>query len=224
MKRAATTTRGRRRLVWALAAGVALASLGCGGGSADVQTANVARASQPPAVAFPEASAQWGAYSSLRFKLRIPLPDLRAWKLDDSSRAELVGVEPATRSRLVVLEETQPALVNHKGCEERARAMGLVPARPMRVIEDAVTVGPEAFDTRIVVAVESRGADGPLVGHVMAFGAYVRKCLFVHVATEVAEARDEATLSQRLALVRLRTIGGLKTSELEDVPREKGRY
>jgi hypothetical protein len=206
-------------------AALALSGAGCGEPASGVQTANVGAGAppQPPAKPFPEAESAWGAYRSLRFALTIPLPDEPTWKVDDHSRAELVAAQGSTRSGLVLLEETEPSLMNHKGCEARARARGLVPARTLRTIEDLVTVGPEAFDTRVVVAVESRGPDGPLEGHVFAFGAYVRKCLFVHLSTEVASPGDEAVLSQRLALGRVRTLGGIRMDALGEVPREKPR-
>jgi hypothetical protein len=208
----------------ALAAGtLALTALGCAEAGPPVQTANVGRAPEAPAPAYPESPEAWGAYRSQRFALTIPLPEVSTWKVDDRDRAELVAAQLSTRSGLVLIEETAPSLMNHKTCEERARGRGLVPLRTLRTIEDTVTVGPEAFDTRIVVGVESRGPDGPLVGHVMAFGAYVRKCLFVHLSTEVPSTHDDATLSARLALARVRTIGGIKIDELGDVPRERPR-
>jgi hypothetical protein len=107
-------------------------------------------------------------------------------------------------------------------CEARARTLGLVPERATRTIEDVVTTGPEAFDTRVRVALEARGpAGGPLVGHVLAFGAYVRKCLFVHLTTSVASEREEDTLSQRLAMARVKLVAGITIDELDTVPRAK---
>ncbi|HEY2517842.1 MAG TPA: hypothetical protein VGI39_43530 [Polyangiaceae bacterium] len=195
-------------------------TLGCGASDSNVQTANVGRAEEGPALPYPDSPSAWEGFHSLRFALTVPLPDAATWKVDDHSRGELVGAQPRTHSGLVLMEETEPALVNHKGCEERAKARGLVPNRTLRTVEDTVTVGPEAFDTHVVVGVESRGPDGPLVGHVLAYGAYVRKCLFVHLSTEVPSTRDEATLSERLALARVHTLGGIKIDELGEVPRE----
>jgi hypothetical protein len=45
----------------------------------------------------------------------------------------------------------------------------------------------------------------------------------VHLATEVGSEEDEATLSQRLALVRVRTLGGIKIDPLGAVPRVEER-
>src|SRR6185312_3297176 len=106
----------------------------------------------------------------------------------------------------------------------RALERGLAPKNldAMRSVEDVVTVGPEAFDTRIRVVVEPPARpDGPIVGHVFAFGAYVRKCLVVHVATSVPSSGAETVLSDRLVMARLRIVGGVRLDELGAVPREK---
>jgi hypothetical protein len=206
------------------AALLALAGLssGCAPGSSNVQTATIAQAHEPPAPPYPEPAEQWGAYRSARFRLSIPLPSPRAWRVDDSSRAELVATEASTRSTLTVLSESEPALMNHQLCEERARTLGLVADGALQTIEDAVTVGPAEYDTRVRVGVErGHGAERKLVGHLFAFGGHVRKCLVIHLATEVASEDDEQTLSQRLALARLRTLGGLKVAEIGIVPRGK---
>ena len=55
----------------------------------------------------------------------------------------------------------------------------------------------------------------------LAFGAYVRKCLFVHLTSSVASERDEATLSQRLAVARVKLVTGITIDELDTIPREK---
>ena len=188
-----------------------------------MQTVNTGRTVEPPARPYPESSADWGTYHSVRYRMTIPLPRPRAWRIDDHSRLELVAKEGSTHSKLEVTIEDEPRLVNHAMCEERARMLGLVPAGGLKTIEDAVIVGPEAYDTRVRVGIEAGTNGGRLVGHVLAFGGYVRKCLLVHLATEVGSEEDEATLSQRLALVRVRTLGGIKIDPLGAVPRVEER-
>jgi hypothetical protein len=154
--------------------------------------------------------------------MSIPLPNGRAWKIDDHSRSELVAKEAATHSTLTVLGEIEPTLVNHQLCEARARTLGLVPEKELQAIDDVVTVGPEAYDTRVRVAVErDSGPDKRLVGHVFAFGAYVDKCFVFHLATDVRSEEEEQTLSQRLAIARFRILAGIKVDELGTVPRSK---
>ena len=206
----------------ALACAAAIFAVACGPAAPPVQTANVGATDTTPGAPVPESSADWSGVHSARFAMTIPLPHASGWVIDDHSLAELVAVDRSTKSSLVVLRESEPDLVNHTMCELRARTLGLVPEHVTRTIEDVVTTGPEAFDTRVRVAVEARGgADGPLVGHVMAFGAYVRKCLFVHLTTSVGSERDEAVLSQRLALARVKLVAAITIDELDTVPRAK---
>jgi hypothetical protein len=206
----------------AVLAATLLGVAACGEAAPPVQTASVARPLEAPARPYPEGVDAWGPYHSPRFRLTIPLPHPRAWKIDDASRPELLAVDATTRSKLVVLSEDEPDLVNHQKCEARAQTLGLVTERGLKAIEDVVTVGPEAYDTRIRVGVESAaGANGRLTGHVFAFGAYLKRCLFVHLTTEVRSEEDEPTLSGRLALARLRMVGGIKLDALGTMPREQ---
>jgi hypothetical protein len=194
----------------------------CGGATAGADSASSKQGREPPARAFPEAPGEWWTYHSVRFRMSIPLPSPRTWKIDDRSRAELVAREASTHSTLTVLSENEPALVNHQLCEARARALGLVPEGPLQTIEDVVAALPAAYDTRVSVGIEKgQGPEKRLVGHLFAFGARVRKCLVLHLATEVPSEDDERALSQRLAMARLRTLGGIKVDELESVPRGK---
>jgi len=192
----------------------------CGGASSGARTATLRHTQEPPARPYPESRKEWGTYRSARFRISLPLPNLRAWAIDDASRAELVATEASTRSKLTLLSENEPELMNHQRCEERARTLGLVMDGALQPVEDAVTEGPAEYDTRVLVGVERAHApDQRLIGHVFAFGGHLRKCLVVHLATEVPSEDDEQTLSQRLALARLRTLGGMKVAEIGTVPR-----
>ena len=166
----------------------------------------------------------WGTYHSKRFGLVVPLPGMASWAIDDSSRSTLQARHAATQSTLVAATSIEPMLMNRQRCEARARSLGWVPddGAHLATLEDDVTVGPAAFDTRIWVAIGPGASDGdPITGHVFAFGAYVRKCLFFHFATEVPSARDESTLSTRLALVRTRVLGALEIDDFDEPPKAK---
>jgi len=207
-----------RALVRVAVAAVGLGAAACGAAEPSVQTANVG--TQGASIApFPEDNAAWTSVHSSRFALTVPLPNASGWRVDDSSRSELVAVDSMTHSTLVLMREVQHDLMNHAKCEERAKYLALEPERAMKTIEDVVLVGPEAYDTRILVEIEPRSSEGVLVGHLFAFGAYVR-CLFLHLTTAVPSERDEETLSQRLAVARVRMLGGIRVDELEAVPRE----
>ena len=81
----------------------------------------------------------------------------------------------------------------------------------LRDLEDESGLTQQTFDTRTVVAIEpGSGPDSPLVGHVMAFGGFLRKCFVFDFSTEVDGAADEPVLSSRLAYARARILGGLE--------------
>jgi hypothetical protein len=198
---------------------------GCAEAPPKIEAATIGANGGEAAMPYPEAESAWGKLHSLRFHLQIPVPDPTGWKIDDRSRAELAASQASTKSRLVVSLETEPSLMNRQRCEARARELGLVPDA-LRTVEDTVTIGPEAYDTRVLVAIEApksakNAENEPITGHVFAFGAYVRRCLFVHLATEIPAGRDESILSQRLALARVRLVGGITMDNFQEVPREK---
>lgn len=164
----------------------------------------------------------WGTAHSKRFALTVPLPEPKNWTLDDHSQRELTVRHAGTRSMLQIYATTEPSLVNRQRCEERARALGFVPAGKLTTVEDEVTIGPSAYDTRVWVALLPGPTErDPILGHVFAFGGYIRKCLFFHFQTEVASARDESALSARLALVRTRVFGALALDDFDSPPREE---
>ena len=177
---------------------------------------------EPPSPEFAEST--WGKFHSDRFQLTLPLPDGKRWKIDDHAQPQLMAKHAGTTSVVTAYTSVERDLVNHKACEDRARDAGLVP-KDLRTVESAVTIGPDAFDSRIWVALEARANPGgrgeaapakdapggrSLTGHVFLFGAYIRKCLFFHLATTVPTAEDEPRLSARLASARVRMLGELK--------------
>jgi hypothetical protein len=156
----------------------------------------------------------------LRFKLSVPLPDGRSWKIDDHKRRELVATHAPTRSTLTVYSFAEPDLMNRQSCEARARESGLVTLRDPRTIADETTVGPDAYDTRIWIALETgASSESPLIGHAFLFGAYVRKCLFVHYETSVPSQKDEPILTSRLATARLLVLGGIRMEPFDEPAR-----
>jgi hypothetical protein len=196
--------------------------LGCGGPAHVESATSAAQPQEAVASGFSDDDRGWAKYHSKRFALSIPMPDGKNWKIDDHSRRELVATHPSTRSTLVFATSNEGELMNRQKCEERARQQGLVPTGDLRTVDDEVTVGPEAFDTRVWVALEPGKNEGaPIVGHLFAFGAYVRRCMFFHLTSEVTTARDESVLSSRLATARVRMLGGLTVDDFDAVPREK---
>jgi hypothetical protein len=169
----------------------------------------------------------WGKFHSTRFRITLPLPDGRAWRIDDHKNAYLTAYHAGTNSHVTLYTSVERELVNHKACEDRARDSGLIPREELSTVESTITIGPEAYDSRIWVAAEPvKKRSMPLTGHVFLIGAYVRTCLFLHLQTTVDSAEEEAKLSARLASARVTMLNGLKidpprTTEESEVPRAK---
>jgi hypothetical protein len=180
----------------------------------------------PVAPRYPTDDAAWGRYHSKRFQLSFPLPDGKAWRIDDHSRPSLFALHDATSSRVWVQATQEDELVNRQKCEARARDLGWVTSNRLTTVEDETTIGPEAYDSRIWVAIDAGKPGGAIEGHVYLFGAFIRRCLLVHVSTTVPSAKDEDVLSERLALARARIVRGLtldppRTTDDATVPRDK---
>jgi hypothetical protein len=186
-----------------------------------------AAASSPRAPEYASEEASWGKFHSKRFQVTVPLPDGRGWKIDDHRGAELVAVHPPTASRLVVRATFEEELMNRQRCEERARAFGWLPREStLTTVEDEVHVGPEAYDSRVWVAIDAAKPGGGVEGHVFLFGAFLRRCLLVHLATTVASAKDEEVLASRLAVGTARMVKAIaidppRTTDDAIVPRDK---
>jgi hypothetical protein len=196
-----------------------LALAACGGTSASVPLPVPARAAP---IAFPDDPKPLPRFHSKRFALSLPLPDGKAWRIDDHTRPELVAKHPPTRSTVTVVVFRAEELVGRSQCEALARERKVVPAGDLQVLEEQTGITQQTFDTRTVVAIAPGvGPDQPVVGHVMAFGGFLRKCFAFDFATEVDGAADEAVLSARLAYARARILGGMEIETLGAVQRER---
>lgn len=206
---------------------VALALLlgaGCGDPAAKTpptQPDLVVKPAHPPS--FASDATGWGAFHSKRFNVSIPLPDGKAWKIDDHKSDDLVATHAPTSSRLTLRAEFEEQLMNRARCEARARARGIVPDNAdaaFTTVEDEAWVGPESYDSRVWVAVEAGRPDGRVVGHVFLFGSFVKQCLLVHFSTEVP-AKEEQLLADRLAIAEERIVKAIKLDAprtIEDAP------
>jgi hypothetical protein len=201
---------------------LALAGSACACAPPARQTVLVPAATRPPEVAFSDDPHPLPHYHSKRLALTVPLPDGHAWRIDDHTLPELVATHEPTHSRLVLAVFRADELVGRSQCEALARDRRLVPDGKLHTLEDAVDITQDGYDTRIWVAVEpGSGPTSPLVGHVLAFGGFLRKCYVFHYSTEVGGAADEPVLSARLAYARERILGGMKLDPFAAVSREK---
>lgn len=181
-------------------------------------------AGRPPEYASDDGA--WGKFHSKRFQITVPLPDGRAWKIDDHRSAELVAVHAPTDSHLTILATQEEELMNRQRCEERARARGWVKKSTLTTVDDQVTVGPDAYDSRVSVAIDATKEGGGVEGHVFLFGAFLRRCLLVHLTTSVASPTDDEVLASRLAvgsarIVKAITLDPPRTTDDAVVPRDK---
>jgi hypothetical protein len=160
-------------------------------------------------------------YHSRRLALSLSLPDGHAWRIDDHSLPELVATHAPTRSKLLVAVFHTDGLVGRTQCEALSRSRKIVPAGDLRTLEDEAAFTQVTFDTRVWVAVEPGGGpDRSLVGYVMAFGGFLRKCFAFVFSTQVDGASQEPVLSARLAFARARILGGLTLDAFDTVPRD----
>jgi hypothetical protein len=177
--------------------------------------------------------ASWGKFHSKRFQLTVPLPEGRTWKIDDHRQPELVAVHAPTSSRLTIVATQEEELMNRARCEERARGMGWVPGpaprstvEPLTTVDDQVQTGPEAFDSRVWVAIDASQPNGAVAGHVFLFGAFLRRCLLVHFTTTVPSSKEEGVLASRLAIAGARVVKSIaldspRTTDSAAIPRDK---
>lgn len=119
--------------------------------------------------------------------------------------------------------------MNRRRCEERARAIGFVPNRDLTTVEDEVHLGPDAYDSRVWVALDAAAPNGDVEGHVFLFGALLRRCLLVHLVTRVPGSKTataEEVLASRLAIATTRIVKGIRvdaplTTDSAELPRAK---
>ena len=176
---------------------------------------------RPVAVSFPDDPRPLPRFHSTRFAASLPLPDGRAWRIDDHSKDALVATHAPTRSRVLLATFRAEELVGRSQCEALARERRLVPLDDVHPLEEETGLTQETFDTRTVVAVVPGATpQQPLVGHVTAFGGFLRKCFVFDFSTEVDGAAEEPILSARLAYARARILGGLKLDPFATVQRE----
>jgi hypothetical protein len=142
----------------------------------------------------------WGDFRSRRFHLLIPLPDGKAWRIDDHTSQWLSATHPASQSELLVRVWRDADRMNRTRCEAQARLWRPLPERAGTdiVATRRVNVPPE-HDTTVEVGVSAEQPGKPLHGFAMAFGGWSHGC-FAYVYTTRATGDSVArVLSERLA-------------------------
>ena len=208
----------------------ALSLLACGSNQSQPSdpsnNGSTANAPPPRPPQFSTEDAGVGRFHSKRFQLSFPLPDGKTWKIDDHSKPELFATHAPTSSSVMVVTTNEEELMNRARCETRARELGHVPKGDLTTVENEILTHPDAYDSRVWVALDPGRPGGAVDGHVFLFGSFLRRCLIVRVTTTVPSAKDLDVLSSRLAIVRGQVIRGLKldpmrTTDDATVPRDR---
>ncbi len=175
----------------------------------------------PPAPTEPAAftaGARMQHFHSTRFGVSVPFPDGPRWRIVDHKIPTLRATHEGTRSVVELAIWHEDELVNRAKCEAHAHEKGIAREASGEEVSTEITPFPPGWDTGIWVGVDRSGPnDRDVTGHMIAFGAFIHKCLYFHFET-TAEVAHADVISDRLAFVRLRMFGGL-TLDSFDVPR-----
>lgn len=153
----------------------------------------------------------WGTFPSKRFGLEVPLPDGRAWKIDDHASSWLTARHEPTRSLLVLRSWQTMEIVNRARCERTARVWRTLPEREgTDLIDEYPLAFPPDHDTRVEVRIRGSLGRERVGGLVMAFGGWARRCFVWAYTTEAFGRGAEEVVGARLAVMAERSLGGLE--------------
>jgi len=208
---------------WLLAAVLPLAACGSPPAAPPPPVPSGAAPAPAPAPA-PLGGLAWGTFHSERFELLLPLPDGRAWRIDDHGGPWLSATHPGSESALVVRSWTEDGRVNRQRCEERARLWRTFPdpARAEEVKARSVDA-PAGFDTFVSIGVLTGKPDAPIAGFALAFGGHGHRC-FAWAYTTLARGPGAAELlGERLATMVERSLGKvvIESELVPHIPRER---
>ncbi len=162
------------------------------------------------------AGARMQHFHSTRFGVSIPFPDGPRWKILDHRIPILRATHEGTKSVVELAMWHEDALVNRAMCEERAHQKAIAREASGEEVSTELAPVPAGWDTGIWIGVD-RVNDHEATGHLIAFGAFIHKCLYFHFET-TADLAHLDVISDRLAFARLRMFGGLALDSF-DVPR-----
>ncbi len=178
---------------------------GCG---APPSGATAPVASSAAVVARPVSRTGWedkpvGRFHSKRFAFWIPLPDGATWKINDHRSSWLTATHAPTSSSLSVRVYLEDEAVNRARCEAHVRADDpALPTEPLSPASEArdrsILAGWDAHSLVATVPHSKPGQPLDVEGHLVVFGAQVRRCLVVHFATRAVGAEAEEVVGARL--------------------------
>ena len=156
-------------------------------------------------------------FHSTRFDVSLPLPDGHHWRIDDHSAPVLRATHAATDSVVELAVWREEELDNRAKCEERARDKHWAPEAAGDEISTEIVSFPAGWDTGVWIGADHDRKN--VTGELVAYGAYIHKCLYFRFTTK-APLADASLISDRLAFARLRIFGGLELDTF-DVPRQR---
>jgi hypothetical protein len=176
----------------------------------------VAKPVDPPEPAAFTAGARMQHFHSTRFGVSIPFPDGPRWRIVDHKIPVMRATHEGTRSVVELAMWHEDELVNRTICETRAHEKGFAKEASGEEVSTEVVQIPEGWDTGIWVGVD-RPNERDVTGQLIAFGAFIHKCLYFRFETTTDVAHADV-ISDRLAFARLRMFGALSLDSF-DVPR-----
>jgi hypothetical protein len=209
----------------ALLAGLVLGALtGCDAPVIVGPAAPVGPVASAPAAIKGLGEGRAGEFVSLRFGLKLPLPDGGGWRIDDHGSSWLVAKHAGAASELAVRVWREEAVMNRARCEEWARFGRKIPERDgADTVEKRAVDVPPGFDTVVEVGVTAPAAVGKkarvgedLRAFALAFGGKGKRCFAWIYTTSAGGPGAEAALGERLATMVQGSLGATTTvNELE---------
>jgi len=194
----------------------------CGGAPPPAPLAPKAKPVSAPAdLAF--ADRAWGAVSSERFFLELPLPESQSWTIDDRSGRWLVAVNVPTKSMIWIRAWREGSVMTHGACEAVARPWrrDLFGPDAASLVDRRSLAAPDGFDTEVGFSVRRSG--NALGGVAVAVGARFRNCLVMAYATRAEGAGAELAVADRLSFVAERIFGRARNRTIDDRVGPSGR-
>ena len=178
----------------------------------------------PPLPTF--AAGQEGTFRSTRSPIRVPLPEGRAWRIDDHTTPWLTATHDASSSTLLVRTWNEEGRASRARCEERAKLWRKLPERAgAEIVQDRAIDAPPGFDTRLLVGVVPSTHGGSTTAFASALGAHAHRC-FVWIYTTGARGPGaEAVLGERLAAMVEASLAKttIESGLAPHIPRDPGR-
>jgi hypothetical protein len=151
-------------------------------------------------------------FHSKRFLVRLALPDGNGWQIDDHSKRALVATHRRTETRLEFEAFELGALASRQKCREVGLARLGVDLRQHSTIEQAASIGPDAYDAELRSTLETDPKTPHVRAHFFAFAGFLGRCIVMHVVTSGRPETLE-TLSDRLVTYRAQVWGHLEIDD-----------